>query len=68
VVVGLDVVVTDGEEGERTVLGELRVALDHGRPRRLDGAPLRDLEVHLPLPGGFTIPGEQVDPDTHDDV
>jgi hypothetical protein len=67
-VIGLDVVVTDGEEGVGAVLSELGVAIDDGRPRRLDGAPLGKVEVHLPPPGGFTIPGEQVDPDTHDDV
>jgi hypothetical protein len=65
VVIGLDVLVTDGEEREGPVLGELRVAIDDGQPRGLDGAPLGKLEVHPSLPGGFTIPGEQVDPDTH---
>jgi hypothetical protein len=64
----LDVVVTDGEECERTVLGELRVAGDHGGPCRVDRAALGEVQIHLPLPGGFTIPGEQVDPDTHDSV
>jgi hypothetical protein len=67
-VLGPDVVVPDSEERERAVLGELGVPLDHGRPRRVDGATLGDLQVHLLPPGGFTIPGEQVDPDTHDDV
>ena len=66
--IGLDVVVTDGEEREGTVLLELWVTGDDGRPGRLHGATLGKVEVHLLLPGGFTIPGEEVDPDAHDDV
>jgi hypothetical protein len=64
----LDIVVTDGEEGERAIRRELRVAVDHGGPCGLHGAALGKLEVHLLPPGDLTIPGEQVDPDTHDDV
>jgi hypothetical protein len=67
-VVVLHVVVADGEEGVRAVLRELRVPIDDGRPRGLDRATLGKLEVYLLPPGNLTIPGEQVDPDTHDDV
>ena len=66
--IGLDVVVADGEEREGSVLGERGVPSDDGRPCGLDRTPLGDLEVHLSLPGGFTIPGEQVNPDMHGDV
>jgi hypothetical protein len=60
--------VADGEEREGTVLGKLGVTRDDGRPGGVHGAALRDVQVHLLLPGGFTIPGEQVDPDAHDSV
>ena len=67
-VIGLDVVVADGEEREGPVLLELWMAGDDGRPRRLHGAAFGKVEVYLLPPGGFTIPGEEVDPDAHDDV
>jgi hypothetical protein len=63
--VGLDVFVPDCEEREWPVLGQLGMAIDDRRPGSLDGAVFGKLEVHLPQPGGLTIPGEQVDPDTH---
>jgi hypothetical protein len=66
--VGLDVIVTDGEERERPVLLELRVAGDDRRPGRLHGATLGKIQVHLLLPGSLTIPGEEMNPDAHDDV
>src|SRR5690242_6353846 len=44
------------------------MAGDDGRPGRLHGAALGNLQVHLLAAGRFTIPGEQVNPDLHDDV
>ena len=66
--IGLDVVVADREQREGTVLRELRVAGDDGLPGSLYGATVGKVQVHLLLPGRFTIPGEQVNPDTHDAV
>jgi hypothetical protein len=38
---------------------------DDGLPGRLDRAAFRKVQVHLLPPGRFTIPGEQVNPDSH---
>ena len=62
---GGHVLVADREQRERAVTGELGMALGHGRPRRLDGPPLGKLELDPLSPYGFTIPGEEVDPDAH---
>ena len=43
VVIGLDVVVADGEERVGTVLGELGVTVDDGRPGRLDRPAFREV-------------------------
>jgi hypothetical protein len=64
-VVGLNVVVADGEERVGTVPREIRMACDDGFPRRLDGTVLGNFHVQPLLPGGFSVPGEETDADPH---
>ncbi len=63
--IGLDVVVADGEQCVGTVPGEIRMAGDDRFPRRFDGAILGNFDVHPLLPGRFSIPGEESDADAH---
>src|SRR5688572_10558288 len=62
---GLNVVVTHGEQRIRAVPGQLRVTIDDRRPRRLDGTALGKIDVQPLLPGSFTIAGEEPHPDAH---
>src|SRR5207247_7914472 len=62
--IGLDVVVPHGEECERAVLGQRGMPVDDRLPRAFDGAVVGQIELESLLPGGFTIPGEEPDPDT----
>jgi hypothetical protein len=62
-VVGLDVVVTDGEERERAVRRELGIAASDRCPRRLDCTALREIDLESVAAGRFTIPGEEPDAD-----
>src|SRR5690242_13603222 len=64
-VLGLDVVVADGEQRVRTIAREIGMAGNDGLPRRLHGAALGDVNVHPLLPGGFSIPGKETDADAH---
>ena len=63
--VGLDVVVADGEERVRAIAGEVGMPGNDGFPRCLDGAAFRNVHVEPLLPGSFSIPGEETDADSH---
>ena len=63
--IGLDVVVADGEEGVRPVTREIGMAGHDRLPGRLDGPALGDVHVQPLVPGGFSIPGEEADADAH---
>src|SRR3989449_7679586 len=64
-VLGGDVLVADREQRERTISRELGMALGHGGPRRLDRHALGEIELDPVPPCGFTVPGEEADPDAH---
>src|SRR5262249_8246583 len=61
--IGLDVVVSHGEEREGAVLGERGMAVNDRLPRAFDGTVVGKIELESLLPGGFTIPGEETNPD-----
>ena len=63
--IGLDVVVADGEQREWTIGRENGMTPDDRRPRGLDRSSLGNLDVEPLLPGGFSIPGKEADPDSH---
>ena len=63
--VGGDVVVADREQGERTELRELGMAVGDRRPGGLDGAALRKIDLELFASERLTVPGEETDPDAH---
>ena len=63
--IGLDVVVADGEEGVGAVAREIGMAGDDRLPGRLDGSAFGDVHVQPLLPGGFSIPGKETDADAH---
>ena len=64
--IGLNVVVTDGEEGERAIRREDGMTADHRRPRGLNRRPFGYLDLEPLLPGGFPVPGKETDPDSHE--
>jgi hypothetical protein len=68
VMIRLDIIVTDGEEGERPVRREHGVTTDDRGPRGLDRPPVRDIDIESLLPGGFPVPGEEANPDSHDGI
>ena len=66
--IGLDIVVSHGEECEGTIRREDRVTIDHRGPRRLDRPPFRNLDLEPLVPGGFTVPGKEMDSNPHDET
>ena len=63
--IGLDVVVTDGEQRVGTITGEVGVPGDDRLPGRFDGSALGDVHVQPLLPGGLSVAGEETDADPH---
>ena len=63
--IGLDVIVTDREEGVGAVTREIGMTGHDRLPGRLDGPALGDVHVQPLVPGGFSIPGEEADADAH---
>jgi len=63
--VGGDVVVANGEQGEWTELRELGVAVGDRRPGRLDRATLRKIDFELFASERLSVPGEETNPDAH---
>ena len=63
--IGLDVIVTDREEGVGTVTREIGMTGHDRLPGRLDGPALGDVHIQPLVPGGFSIPGEEADADAH---
>jgi hypothetical protein len=59
--------VADGEESEGTEPGELRMTGGDGRPRGLDRATLRKIDFELFASERLPVPGEETNPDAHDD-
>src|SRR5262249_22359762 len=63
--VGLDVIVTDGEQRVGAVAGEIGMPGDDRLPGGFDRSALGDVHVQPLLPGSLSVAGEETDADPH---
>src|SRR5207253_9907321 len=65
---GRDVIVAHREQRERPVGLELGMTMHDGRPGRLHGAIVREVDLEPLAPGGLAVPSEETNSNTHSGV